>query len=609
MQMSKLNIFLLFFLFQLVGLSMQAQSNRTQAVITRNNQEASTFSHTVEKGETVYAIATMYGVKPEDLYRLNPGSQEGIRAGSTLLIPQRKAPDNKNVQEGTHYIFHTIQPKETLYAVSKRYAVPATAIIKANPGLSTSTFQIGKTIRIPAYVTKEQTPKEEKRPATEEVEYTIQKRETLYRICRKFDISSYELLKRNPQLKEGAKAGMVIHIPVKTKVEDTTTTLPPALAQLSERETNALLTQPKSSQPVQRVKVAVLLPFMTEETEPSAETKRFIEYYEGLLLAIDSLHNNGCSFELSVYDTGKGTKTLKNILKTEESIQQTDLLIGAVQNDQIGLLAAFAEQHHIPYVIPFTSKNDDVLSNAYVYQVNTPHSYHYAKAAQAGCDLFADDHIILLNMNDGRDKKEFIRTFKAEMVQRNILYSEIDYNAKTLVADIDTVLQANMRNVVVPTSGTLDALSKIKSPIRMLAETQPECGLTLFGYPEWQTYTRECLDDFYALNTYIYTNFYANNLSKEVDDFYTRYKNWFSKSLINIFPKYGILGFDTGMFFLGAIHRYGDRFENKLDEIHYKGIQTEFDFHRVNNWGGFINTNIFIVHYQADFNVTRNEVR
>ena len=94
-----------------------------------------------------------------------------------------------------------------------------------------------------------------------------------------------------------------------------------------------------------------------------------------------------------------------------------------------------------------------------------------------------------------------------------------------------------------------------------------------------------------------------------MDDFYTRYKNWFSKSLINIFPKYGILGFDTGMFFLGAIRQYGPHFDNKLEQIQYKGIQTEFDFHRVNNWGGFINTNIFIVHYQADFNVTRSDVR
>ena len=127
--------------------------------------------------------------------------------------------------------------------------------------------------------------------------------------------------------------------------------------------------------------------------------------------------------------------------------------------------------------------------------------------------------------------------------------------------------------------------------------------------PEWQTYTRECLEDFYALNTYIYSNFYADNLSPEVHSFYSDYKNWYSKNLINTFPKYGILGFDTGMYFLGAINKYGSNFENNLDKIHYKSIQTGFDFHRVNNWGGFINTNLFIVHYKNDYTVTRSEVR
>ena len=46
------------------------------------------------------------------------------------------------------------------------------------------------------------------------MEYTIQKKETMYRICRKFDISSVELLRLNPELKNGVKAGMVIKIPV-----------------------------------------------------------------------------------------------------------------------------------------------------------------------------------------------------------------------------------------------------------------------------------------------------------------------------------------------------------------------------------------------------------
>ncbi|MFQ6929375.1 MAG: hypothetical protein ACLRS8_18790 [Parabacteroides merdae] len=106
-------------------------------------------------------------------------------------------------------------------------------------------------------------------------------------------------------------------------------------------------------------------------------------------------------------------------------------------------------------MIPFTSKNDDVLSNAYVYQVNTPHSYLYAKAAQGGCDLFAEDNIILLNIRDGKDKTEFIKAFKAEMKQRQIPFTEINYNAETLTADVDTLLRTDKRNVIVPTSGTL----------------------------------------------------------------------------------------------------------------------------------------------------------
>ena len=51
--------------------------------------------------------------------------------------------------------------------------------------------------------------------------------------------------------------------------------------------------------------------------------------------------------------------------------------------------------------------------------------------------------------------------------------------------------------------------------------------------------------------------------------------------------------------------KYGVNFEEELDNIRYPSIQTGFDFHRVNNWGGFINTQIFIVHYNRDFTVTR----
>ena len=495
-----------------------------------------------------------------------------------------------------------IQPKETLYSLSIRYAVPGPDIIEANPGLSTSTFTIGKTIRIPA-TPIETLPTKEVKSVTKDIEYTVAKKETMYRICRKFNISSTELIKRNPELKNGVKAGMVIKIPVETK-ETVTETAPV----MHERDVNALLSVPKKIERVNMIKVALLLPFMTNEPRPSSNTQRFIEYYEGMLLAVDSLRNSGCSIELSVFDTGNGTKKIKEILK-EDALKEANLIIGAVQNDQIAPVAEFAEKNNIKYVIPFTSKNDDVLSNANIFQVNTPHSYLYAKASQASCDLFANDNIILLKVPGTEEKADFIKALKAEMKQRNISWRELTYSADTFPVEMEAMLSKDKRSVIIPTSGSLEALSKFKSPLRMLAETKPEFNITMFGYPEWQTYTNECLDDFFALNTYIYSFFYADNLSPEVSNFYSKYKTWYSKNLINIFPKYGILGFDTGMFFFDAVRKYGANFENNLGNIHYKGIQTCFDFERVNNWGGFINTSTFIVHYQSDYNVTRSEVR
>ena len=599
--MNKISIYVLTLCLSFACISLHSQNNRAR-IITTNELNDNIFYHTIERGQTVYSIATMYGVTVDDIYRLNPESRESIKAGATLKIPQRDAGSASLEKTEENFLYHTIQPKETLYSLSIRYAVPVPDIIEANPGLSTSTFTIGKTIRIPA-TPIESLPTKEVKTVTKEIEYTIEKKETMYRICRKFNVSSAELIKRNPKLKDGVKAGMVIKIPVETK--DVVTETAPVM---HERDVNALLTAPREIKRVNMIKVALLLPFMTNEKTPSANTLRFIEYYEGMLLAVDSLRNSGGSIELSVFDTGNGTKKLKEVLK-DDALKEANLIIGAVYNDQIGPVAEFAEKNNIKYVIPFTSKNDDVLSNANIFQVNTPHSYLYAKASQAGCDLFANDNVILLKVPGTEEKTDFIKAFKAEMKQRNIPWRELTYSAETFPTDMEALLSKEKRSVIVPTSGTLEALNKFKSPLRMLSETKPEYNITMFGYPEWQTYTRECLDDFFALNTYIYSNFYADNLAPEVSDFYSKYKTWYSKSLINYFPKYGILGFDTGMFFFDAIRKYGSNFENNLGKIRYKGIQTCFDFERVNNWGGFINTNIFIVHYQNDYNVTRSEVR
>ena len=52
-----------------------AQNGREQV----SAQGEQLFQHTIEQGQTVYSIATMYGVSVDDIYRLNPGSKEQIK--------------------------------------------------------------------------------------------------------------------------------------------------------------------------------------------------------------------------------------------------------------------------------------------------------------------------------------------------------------------------------------------------------------------------------------------------------------------------------------------------------------------------------------------------
>ena len=603
--MSKIRIITLVFLLATSSAFSAYSQQSNTSHITTNETTENIFHHTIERGQTVYSIATMYGVSQEDIYRLNPDSKESIKADAVLIIPQRKTASVVTSTTDEVYTYHTIQPKETLYSLTIKHNIQAEKIIEANPGLSVATFNIGKTIRIPVTAI-ESLPEKEVIITSDDIEYKVQRRETLYNISRRFNISTDELIRKNPELEKGMKAGMIIKVPVHTQEEV-------LVQQPQEAEVNSLLNAPKEIRHVNMINIALLLPFKAEEPVVSDATARFVEYYEGLLLAVDSLRNTGVSVKLSVFDTGEGTQKTVDVLKKKE-LKEANLIIGAVQSDQIKLVADFAKKNEIKYVIPFTSRNDDVLSNDAVFQVNTPHSHLYAKAAQVGCDLFAEYNIILLDTaeegeSNKNDKADFIATFKHEMELRNIPFNEHRLVVETFQTDLDSLwLITEKPNVIVPLSGSFEALNKIKAQLRGLSETNPEYRLTLFGYPEWQTYTKDALDDFFALNTYIYSNFYADNMSNEIHDFYVKYKTWYSKSLINSFPKYGILGFDTGMFFIGAMNKYGANFENNLKNINHSGLQTSFDFNRVNNWGGFINTQLFIVHYNKDFTITRKEV-
>ena len=79
------------------------------------------FMHTVTKGQSLYSISSMYNVPIADIVKLNPGSDERIKVGQMLKIPQTSVENQ--------VIFHTIQPGETLYKLSVKHGVSVERIV------------------------------------------------------------------------------------------------------------------------------------------------------------------------------------------------------------------------------------------------------------------------------------------------------------------------------------------------------------------------------------------------------------------------------------------------------------------------------------------------
>ena len=582
-------------LFCITTLSLFSQN----VGVSLNGQEGNIFYHTVEQGQTVYGISIMYNVSEEDIYRLNPSSREFIKIGETLKIPQKETLNVSNKVIDNVYVFHTIQPKETLFGVSRTYNLTVEDLTKANPGISPQTFAVGKNIRIPVALT--QLPITEKRTVTKEIDYTVKRRETIFSLCKTFNITSDQLLQLNPELSKGLKAGMVIKIPVET---DEIVTIAP---DQNEYDINVLMANRNSYQKVDVIKIALLLPFITSDKRIS-ETR--IEFYEGFLLAVQNMRNSGIPIELWLYDIGDGIQKTKEVLQNEQLISM-NLLIGGNTNEQtIELIADFALKNGSKYVVPFSARSDQLTSsNASIFQVNTPYQYLYPYATAMGCSLFSNYNIVFVASSDNdtrEDKAQFVRTFKADLAQRNISFRDITYNQGTFTTDINAFLSSTKPNLIVPMSSSLEILNKIKGPLRVLTESKPTNYITLFGYPEWQRYTDECLEDFYMLNTHIYSSFFANSMSPDIQQFNAKYTYWFNKNMIQAYPKYAMLGYDIGMFFISAIHSFGANFENNIRQVNYDSLQYGFNFERVNNWGGFINTNLYMVRYQKDFTITRS---
>lgn len=182
-------------------------------------------SHVVVKGETIYQISKKYKVTVEDIFKLNPTAETGIKENDILLITKPSTVDSD---------LHIVKPKETLYSIARDYKVSFGDLKALNETALTEGLKIGQSIKIPVNKVDVVVKDEEKTPVnTEKVKtiepaktvqiieqpvhgkfiiHTVEAKETKFGIAKKYGTTISELEKNNPEIISSLPIGFKLKV-------------------------------------------------------------------------------------------------------------------------------------------------------------------------------------------------------------------------------------------------------------------------------------------------------------------------------------------------------------------------------------------------------------
>jgi LysM repeat protein len=475
-------------------------------------------------------------------------------------------------------LVHEVKPGETLYGLSVKYGVSVDDLRREN-GLSSNSVIAGQKIRI-AQLGVSQDDDQKQAGFNCRLMYEVQKKETVYSICKKFDLTEEELYAANPILnKKKLKKKQLICIPFKNVDE------PVSIDVESTDELN-----------VEPIKIAVVLPFGLSESAINSTNMKMLDFYEGFLLALESFKSTGLSAEIYAYDESEIDSVGADVWFSNGIIKDVDLIVGPYGTEYLDSFVTFANNNDVKMFVPFTAQADCVSGNPNVFQLNVPQASFYAKVYECFFEANKGKKLIFLLADDRTD---------------NVLYFEGFKNyANKLGVNYDVVHMASMENlgrcfldvrdcVCVPVSATEKSFVKMVNAIETL-EGLDSLNISMFGQPNWQQFVLKHKDEFTKYDCSFFSKFYYDSSDDGVLRFCNDFNRAFGREQYPSYPMYGLMGYDMGGYFLKAFKEYGQNFTNELSGYSCETLQTPLRFEQKEEGSGFYNSRVMFLSVGID---------
>jgi LysM repeat protein len=332
--------------------------------IPNKGSNKSAKKHTVSPKETLYSISKLYNVTIDELTNANIYIKDGLQIGMVLNIPEKGKINTENVVKTNKFpetIYHEVQPKETKYSIANRYNISIENLEKLNPEIANTDLPVGIKLFISGTKKIDTAPISITPTKNVTTDYVVKPQETIYSICKLFNISQEDLLALNPLLKDGLVEGMMLKMPEKAKIF------------IPKADYKDLTKSIKNNA---NKKLALLLPFnltkLDQDTINSTKARlkkdKFLnmtlDFYAGALMAIDSVKSLNLNVNIAIFDSNE-TKSSSNVSNVVENnnLQNFDAIIGPFYQNNVEKLASLLNAKNVPVFSPLSKDYDKKYAN------------------------------------------------------------------------------------------------------------------------------------------------------------------------------------------------------------------------------------------------------
>ncbi|MDD2538806.1 MAG: LysM peptidoglycan-binding domain-containing protein [Bacteroidales bacterium] len=426
------------------------------------------------------------------------------------------------------------------------------------------------------------------------IRHKVRWMETLYSIARKYKVDPKDIALLNELRTGEISRGQVLLIPHKDPpaeeyVQDT---IPETLHAVDLPESEAQEEFPcadfiatESYRPV----VSLILP-MSGPTFNNG----FLEFYQGALLAVDKMKNQGMRFTLQVFDWNE--QPVDDLLSGDK-LGSSDLIIGPVYATEIGSALAYFRHSQIKIVSPLDPGAEIwVGSSPNLFQVQST-----LKAQQEALIKYLEPHQATLWIISEEGEAVVSPEIRALLDNSLIPYRNFSYDVlqgREVTQILRELLSSNPRNQIIIASQNEAFVSDALRNLHLLM-AYDNIPVELFGLSRWRSFETLDLTALHQLQVMLPLSAYVDYTLPEVKEFVRNYRMIFHGEP----SPYAFQGYDVAYYFLNALYRLGPRFENCLDTLKLPGLQNGFWFSRNEAGSGFSNKGVRVVRYLPDFTV------